>query len=438
VRLEADLSSSPPPADIIIAGAGAAGLSAAIALADAGFSVVCIGRFDLEARGRTVALFEGSLRFYRALGLWPQLADLASPIETISMIDDTGAAFRAPTVTFSASEIGLPAFGANIENNRLVETLAAIAQPRPGLTLHQALLTDIVFEKDRVRVVTDSGAQYEAKLLIAADGRRSLGRGKAGIGARSWTYPQVALTVLLAHDQPHRQISTEFHTRSGPCTLVPLPARGDAPYRSSLVWLMSAGDAKRRAALSPEALAAEIEQQVHAYLGAMRLDGPPGFFPMTGLRVSRLAGHRIALIGEAAHVFPPLAAQGLNLGLRDTASLVEILEDARNSGRDIGAAATLASYSLERRSDISVRTHGIDILNRSLLTDLIPIHFLRSAGLLAFSMVGPLRRAIMREGILPHGHVPRLMRAQPLGPKKLNDPALRRNRPKRNQPPRLT
>jgi 2-octaprenyl-6-methoxyphenol hydroxylase len=145
----------------------------------------------------------------------------------------------------------------------------------------------------------------------------------------------------------------------------------------------------------------------------MRLDGQPGFFPMTGLRVSRLAGHRIALIGEAAHVFPPLAAQGLNLSLRDTANLVEILEDARSLGQDIGTAAALAPYSLERRSDISVRTHGIDILNRSLLTDLIPIDFLRSAGLLAFSMIGPLRRAIMREGILPHGHLPRLMRAEP-------------------------
>jgi 2-octaprenyl-6-methoxyphenol hydroxylase len=115
------------------------------------------------------------------------------------------------------------------------------------------------------------------------------------------------------------------------------------------------------------------------------------------------------LIGEAAHVFPPLAAQGLNLSLRDTANLVEVLEDARTAGRDIGTASTLNPYTLERSNDISVRTHGIDVLNRSLLTDLVPIDFLRSAGVLAFSMIGPLRRAIMREGILPHGHLPRLM-----------------------------
>jgi len=403
------LSAHRPAIDIIVAGAGAAGLSAAIALSKAGFRTLCIGRFDLEAHGRTVALFEGSLRFYRALGLWPDLSPLACPIDAISMIDDTGSAFRAQSVTFAAREIGLPAFGANIENNALVEALAEIARHQPGLTLHEDLLSDVSFQKDSVFATTQNGLEFEAKLLIAADGRRSVGRRKAGIGARAWTYPQVALTAFLTHEYPHQQISTEFHTRSGPCTLVPLPAKGDAPHRSSLVWLMSAGDAKRRAALDAAALANEIERQVHSHLGSIQVNGKLGFFPMAGLRVSRLSGHRIALIGEAAHVFPPLAAQGLNLSLRDTANLVEILEDARGLGRDIGTASTLTPYGVERRSDISVRTHGIDILNRSLLTDLVPIDFLRSAGLLAFSMIGPLRRAIMREGILPTGHLPRLM-----------------------------
>ncbi len=412
--------SSGRPADIIVAGAGAAGLSAAIAFADAGFHTLCIGGLDLEARGRTVALFEGSLRFYRALGLWPRLSRLAEPIEAISMIDDTGGAFRARTMTFSAREIGLPAFGANIENNALVEALTAIAREKPGLTLLEGFLKDISFDRDIVHAVAEDGSQFDAKLLVAADGRRSLGRSKAGIGARAWSYPQTALTVFLAHEHSHRRFSTEFHTRSGPCTLVPLPAKAGAPHRSSLVWLMNGVDAKRRAGLSPEALAGEIERQVHAHLGAMRLDGTPGFFPMAGLRVSRLAGHRIALVGEAAHVFPPLAAQGLNLSLRDIANLVEVLEDARSADRDIGAAASLTAYSAERHSDISVRTLGIDVLNRSLLSDLVPVDFMRSAGFMAFSMIGPLRRAIMREGILPHGHLPRLMQPFPAHKKALH------------------
>jgi 2-octaprenyl-6-methoxyphenol hydroxylase len=403
------LNQQSPAIDIIVAGAGAAGLSAAIALADAGFRTLCIGRLDLEAHGRTVALFEGSLRFYRALGLWQQLSSIACPIEAISMIDDTGSAFRARTVTFSAHEIGLPALGANIENNALVEALADIARNKPNLTLRDDFLSDADFQTDRVGVIAEDGTRFEAKLLVAADGRRSIGRRKAGIGARAWTYPQIALTAFLAHELPHKHASTEFHTRSGPCTLVPLRAKGEALHRSSLVWLMSASDAKRRAALDASALAKEIEDQVHAHCGGVRVEGQLGIFPMAGLRVSRLSGHRIALIAEAAHVFPPLAAQGLNLSLRDTANLVEILEDARIMGQDLGTTATLAAYGLERRSDISMRTYGIDILNRSLLTELAPVDFLRSTGLLAVSMIGPLRRAMMREGILPHGHLPRLM-----------------------------
>ncbi len=409
------MSSPPPTIDIIVAGAGAAGLSAAIALADSGFQTLCVGRFDFEAHGRTVALFEGSLRFYRSLGLWPQLAPLSCPIAAISMIDDTGSPFRARTLTFASAEIGLPAFGANIENNALVKALAAIARDRPNLTLHEDFISDVNFEKDVVKVTTQNGSAFEAKLLAAADGRRSIGRRKANIGARAWTYPQVALTAFLAHDDPHKSISTEFHTRFGPCTLVPLSATDEAPHRSSLVWLMSASDAKRRAGLNREALAKEIERQVHSHLGAIRVEGQLGFFPMAGLRVSRLAAHRIALIGEAAHVFPPLAAQGLNLSLRDSANLVEILEDARARGQDIGSAASLASYTLERQNDISVRTLGIDVLNRSLLTNLIPVNFLRSAGLSALSMIGPLRRALMREGILPQGHLPRLMQVSKAG-----------------------
>ncbi len=398
--------------DILVAGAGAAGLSAAIALNLAGFTVACVGHVDRRANGRTVALFESSLRFYKALGLWPRFRDAAAALEKITMVDATNAQFRAPSVSFAAHEIGLSAFGANIETDVLVDRLAAIAGESPGLILHEGLIEDIAFNPDAIEAILAGGGRVAAKLVVAADGRNSLVRAKAGIGARSWTYPQVALTVLLAHARPHRNISTEFHTRAGPCTLVPLRARADKPHRSSLVWLMSAAEADRRRALAPDALAREVEEQVRHILGAMELDGPCGFFPMAGMRVASLYGHRIALIGEAAHVFPPLAAQGLNLSLRDSAALVETLEDARACGVDIGSTAALKPYGAARRGDISLRTNGVDLLNRSLLLELMPVDLLRGAGLFAFSMIGPLRRALMREGVLPHGPLPRLMQAQ--------------------------
>jgi 2-octaprenyl-6-methoxyphenol hydroxylase len=400
-------------ADILVAGAGAAGLSAAITLAQAGFFVVCVGHVDTRANGRTVALFEASLRFYKALGVWPHFRGKTAPLARIAMIDATGARFPVPSVSFAASEIGLAAFGENIENNGLVEGLAEIAAATKNLVLHEGMISDISFDADAVRATLADGQCVTAKLVAAADGRGSLARTKAGIGTRVWTYPQIAFTALLSHAKPHRNISTEFHTRSGPCTLVPLCVAENKPNRSSLVWLMSPEAAERRRALSNSELAQEIEDQVNSLLGKIEIDGPGGFFPMAGMSANRLVGHRIALVGEAAHIFPPLAAQGLNLSLRDSAALAEVLEDARALGHDIGSVQTLKTYASARRSDIFLRTNGVDILNRALLSNLFPVDFLRGAGLFAFSMIGPLRRALMREGVLTHGTLPRLMRERP-------------------------
>jgi 2-octaprenyl-6-methoxyphenol hydroxylase len=408
------LSDPETQADILVAGAGAAGLSTAIALAQAGFSVVCAGHVDLRANGRTVALFEASLRFYKALGVWPHFRGKTAPLAKITMIDATGAWLPVPSLTFAASEIGLAAFGENIENNILVEGLADIASATGNLVLHEGMISDIRFDADAVRATLTDGHCITAQLAAAADGRKSLVRTQAGIGTRSWAYPQIAFTALLSHAKPHRNISTEFHTRSGPCTLVPLRAAPGRPNRSSLVWLMSASEAERRGALPQPLLEQEIESQVDSLLGNIEIDGPSGFFPMAGMSANRLTGHRVALIGEAAHIFPPLAAQGLNLSLRDAAALVEALEDARALGADIGSVQTLKAYENARRSDIFLRTNGVDILNRSLLADLFPVDFLRGAGLLAFSTIGPLRRALMREGVLTHGTLPRLMRERPL------------------------
>jgi 2-octaprenyl-6-methoxyphenol hydroxylase len=408
------LSSSNTETDILVAGAGAAGLSVALALAQAGFSVVCVGHIDRRANGRTVALFEASLRFYKSLGVWPHFRGKTAPLEKIAMIDSTDTRFPVPSVSFAASEIGLAAFGENIENNVLVDGLAQIARASANLILHEGMISDIRFEAESAHADLADGHRVTASLVVAADGRSSLARTKAAIGTRAWAYPQIAFTALLSHAKPHRNISTEFHTRSGPCTLVPLRATENRPNRSSLVWLMSAEMAERRRALSESELAGEIEDQVGSLLGRIEIEGPGGFFPMAGMSANRLFGHRVALVGEAAHIFPPLAAQGLNLSLRDSAALVEVLEDARELGRDIGAVATLANYAKARRGDIFIRTNGVDILNRSLLSDFFPVDFLRGAGLFAFSAIGPLRRALMREGVLTHGTLPRLMQPPPL------------------------
>jgi 2-octaprenyl-6-methoxyphenol hydroxylase len=392
--------------DVAVVGAGAAGLAAALASAQAGIRTALVGRHAPVADGRTVALLDGSVRFLGALGAWEAVAPHASPLCTLQIIDDTGSLFRPPPVRFQAAEIGLDAFGWNVESARLVESLRVRARAQKNLTLVEADAAGAAPGEAVARLTLADGGTVAAKLVVGADGARSPLRAASGVRVRDWTYPQSAITTILAHDRPHRDVSTEFHTRSGPFTLVPLPGG----YRSSLVWVTGEGAARRLAALDDAALGQAVERQARAMLGAMRVDGPRGLVPMRGLSVSSPVAQRLALVGEAAHVFPPIGAQGLNLGLRDAAALRDALVAAARDGRDPGTRPVLDGYARSRRLDAAARTAAVDLLNRSLLTDLVPVDALRGLGLLAMSYLGPLRRVVMREGVLPRLGAPELMR----------------------------
>jgi 2-octaprenyl-6-methoxyphenol hydroxylase len=392
--------------EIVVVGAGAAGAAAALALARDGFRTCLIGPPETRADGRTVALLDGSVRLFRALGVWPALERRAAPMATMRLVDDTGSLFRPPPVEFHAAEIGLDAFGWNIENIALVEALLEAPGPE-NLTLIDKKAVKIEREQHVADITLETGSSVSARLLVAADGRNSLLRAQAAIRTRTWSYPQTALTAILTHDRDHRDASTEFHTREGPFTLVPLQGR-----RSSLVWVMSPERAQTMAALANDEFALAVERQAYSMLGRMKVAGPRGAFPMRGLSVERYHAERLALVGEAAHVFPPIGAQGLNLGLRDAASLRDAVVDAREAGKDIGSAAALAQYQRSRDLDVRLRTAAVDGLNRTLLAGLLPVDLLRGAGLLALSAIGPLRRTVMREGVLPRISAPRLMREE--------------------------
>lgn len=376
--------------DIAIVGAGAVGLAAALALAAAGREVVLFGQASAPRDGRTIALLDGSWRLLGALGLTDALDAIAAPLAVMRLVDDTGSLFRQPPVEFKAAELGLPAFGWNVENAGLVEALAARAASEPRIRMVAQAVTEIVPGADSVRLAGDGFVPVEARLVVGADGRRSRVREAAGITAREWSYPQVALTAILAHRREHRDASTEFHTRAGPCTLVPMSGR-----RSSLVWLLEPHEADRLAAMDDGDFARSVERQTHSILGAMTVAGPRGRVPMGGLSVDRFGAARMALVGEAAHVFPPIGAQGLNLGLRDVAAL----QDAVAGSDDPGEAAALARYDGARQADVRLRTGAVDALNRTLLADLLPADLMRGAGLLALSQIAPLRRLVMRQGL---------------------------------------
>jgi len=408
------MNRAPPAAvscEVLVVGAGLAGLVAAIGFERAGFDVVLCGSPDRAANGRTVALFDASIRLLDRLGLWPGVEAEAAPLRTLRIVDDTGALWSPPPIEFRSSEIGLDAFGWNIENARLLVSLTRAAQAATGLRIVDGRAAAYEFGEDRATARCEDGTVIAAKLIAAADGRGSPARKAAGIDATTRPYPQSALTAILTHARPHRDASTEFHTRTGPFTLVPLPDSAAGAGRSSLVWLMANPAARRRAALDDADLAAAIETQCQSMLGRMAIEGPRGLFPMVSQSAARLVGPRLALIGDAGHVFPPIGAQGLNLGLRDVAHLIEAAREARSVGRDIGAPAALSRYADARRPDVALRSGAVNGLNASLLAALPPIDLLRGLGLTALASIGPLRRFVMREGVAPHFSTPKMMRA---------------------------
>lgn len=404
-----DLSTAAGQCDVEVAvvGGGPAGLVCAIALKAAGVDTLLVAPAAAPDH-RTTALLAGSVTALETLGVWETCRPHAAALSAIRIVDNTARLFRAPEVLFTAAEIGLEAFGHNIKNRRLLAALeahvAAVAIPR----LTTAALGMAV--DDQAVTIAHPGGTVRARLAIGADGARSLCRDAAGIGTKRRTYPQAALTLNLAHARSHDDTSTEFHTETGPFTLVPLPGR-----RSSLVCVLRPEDAEALAAQSDAALSREVERRAHSLLGALQVEPGRGFFPLAVETAETIARGRIALIGEAAHVVPPIGAQGLNLGLRDAAAIAEIVAEARHDNRDPGEPAVLAHYAAERRVDVASRTVAVDLLNRSLLTDFIPAQALRGLSLYLVDRIGPLRRALMREGVAPTAaQQPRLMRGERL------------------------
>jgi 2-octaprenyl-6-methoxyphenol hydroxylase len=387
-----------------VIGGGPAGLIAALALAHFKVPVTLVARRPAGIDNRTTALLAGSVAALEALGVWEACREHAAPLRVMRIADDTSRLWRAPEVRFEADEIGLPAFGWNIENSRLVAALWERVRVTPGLSHVDAAARSIEIDDSRVVVAPADGAPFKVALAIGADGRHSLCRKAAGIAMTERTTPQTALTYIIKHSRPHHDISTEFHTEHGPFTVVPLPGN-----RLSIVCVVAPREAERLAGLSGASLDAEIERRCHSILGKVEVEPGHGAFPLVVATAERAAAHRVALVGEAAHVFPPIGAQGLNLGLRDAATIAEVAGEVPTGG-DVGADAVTAEYERRRRSDIGGRIFAVDILNRSLLSDLLPVQGMRGLGLYALDHVGILRRALMREGVAPAAATPALMR----------------------------
>jgi 2-octaprenyl-6-methoxyphenol hydroxylase len=376
--------------DVAVVGGGAIGFAAALTAAIGGHRTVLFAPPAYFPPGRTAALLQGSIDLLSDLDVWPALVRHSAPIRGIRIVDATRRLIRAPETTFYASEIGFSAFGFNVPNGELVDALRRHAAAFDALTLVPQSVESVLHEAERA-VLRSSGDRFAARLVVAADGARSVARKAAGISVRRWSYRQAALVATLCVEHPHQGVSTEFHTESGPFTLVPLP--GD---RMSLVWVDRPHATEIAKELADTAFNHMAEERARFIHGAMRLDSRPEVYPLSAALADRFAARRTVLAGEAAHVFPPIGAQGLNLGFRDIAALRHVL--ARHF-RDPGEPAALASYHAARQADVRMRTLAVDLLNRSLLTDFLPVQAARGIGIAVISALPVLRRALMRQGL---------------------------------------
>lgn len=379
--------------DIAVIGAGPAGQIAAIAMARGGRRVVLIGPEPDGSDRRTTALMDQSLAMLERFGLWETLKAQAAPLAVMQIVDGTKRLLRAPTVAFRSAEIGLDAFGYNVPNAALLKTLSAAVAAEPLISRMPTSAETIDAGLDMVSIGFADGQSVTAAFVIGADGRRSKTRESAGVDVKTWSYPQTAVVMNFSHSLPHQNTSTEFHTETGPFTQVPLPGT-----RSSLVWVVAPQDADRLMSLSSEQLSGEVEGRMQSMLGKVTVEDGVQAWPLSGMTATRYGKGRSAFVGEAGHAFPPIGAQGLNLSLRDIAALEEILID--------GSAAPIAAdcgdrFDRKRRVDIASRTASVDLLNRSLLSGLLPVQMLRAAGLQVLASVAPLRNLVMQEGVAP-------------------------------------
>jgi 2-octaprenyl-6-methoxyphenol hydroxylase len=378
--------------EILVAGAGPAGMIAALAFADAGFPVTLAGPPAPPDDRRTTALMMPSLAFLKELGLFDALTERAAPLRAMRIVDGTSRLVRSPTVTFRASEIGETAFGYNIPNKHLLNCLEAAVRGNGAIEWRESLVSGYRLSDDEAVAELD-GDTITARLVVAADGRTSPAREAAGIRTHRHGHAQSALVLNFAHTREHGDISTEFHTETGPFTQVPLPGR-----RSSLVWVVRPQTATGLMEMGDGVISEEIERRMQSMLGKVEVEPGRQVYPLSSAMPSRFGARRVALVGEAAHLFPPIGAQGLNLGVRD---IQDLLATARASRGDPGTPATLLRYDARRRPDIMARSGAVNMLNYSLLSDFLPAQLMRGAGIGLLAGFAPLRGFFMREGLRP-------------------------------------
>ncbi|EAQ05002.1 2-octaprenyl-6-methoxyphenyl hydroxylase [Pseudooceanicola batsensis HTCC2597] len=394
--------------DIVISGGGVAGLTAAAVFGTAGHSVLLCDPAppvtEGEAEGadlRTTAFLQPARGLLEDAGLWSRLADHAAPLRVMRIVD-AGGPPPEPRVTrdFDAADISSGPFGWNLPNWLLRREMLGRLDDLPNVDFRPGTGTETLLTREReARVGLSDGSRVRCRLVIAADGRTSPMREAAGIGVRTTRYGQKALAFAVTHPIPHENVSTEIHRSGGPFTLVPLPDREGLPC-SAVVWMEDGPEALRLSRLPEPAFEAAMMERSCGLFGPLTLVTRRSVWPIVTQVADRMAGERIALLAEAAHVVPPIGAQGLNMSLGDLRCLRD-LAAARPEG--LGDRRMLETYDRRRHPEVRLRAAGIDALNRASRISAQPLRDLRAAGLAALYGAPPVRRMLMQMGLGARG-----------------------------------
>jgi 2-octaprenyl-6-methoxyphenol hydroxylase len=404
--------------DVAIGGGGPLGRTLALALArlgPRGFRIALIGAEPVGASrnsagdARSLALSAASKNLLSALDLWPKLAPSVQAIETIEVTDSALNAGLRPHLLGFDNELGEYGKGAfMVEHADLARVLGDAVAAEPAITLYeQDRATGFTSEPFAVEISLERAGPIAASLLVAADGKRSALRERAGIKCVGWSYPQVGIVTTVAHERPHHGKAVQHFLPSGPFAILPLTGN-----RSSIVWTE---DAELGAAImdaGEDRFLEELGKRFGHRLGAISLAGPRQSFSFDMQIARNFVADRFALIGDAAHVVHPLAGQGLNIGMRDVAALSETLIETARLGLDIGGTVPLERYERWRRFDSAFSAAVMDGLNRLFSNDSAPLRALRDLGLGIVDRVPAVKRFLVSEAAGRTGTVPCLLRGE--------------------------
>lgn len=390
--------------DVFIAGGGIAGMIASLSFASLGYTVICvdptapvIDRTAARADMRSTAFLQPSKDLLTEIGLWQRLQPHAAALQIMRIVD-AGGKTHSPRIEteFNADEISDQPFGWNFPNWLLRRECLSMMQTQENITFKTNVSVSGIETRANVAYITLSNAEkVTAKLLVAADGRDSKVRTELQIDVRTMRYGQKALAFTVNHPIAHQNVSTEIHRSGGPFTLVPLPDQDDMPT-SAIVWMERAAEAMRLKALAPDAFEAALNKRSCGILGPLTLTSSRTIWPIISQYAKHMCAERTALIAEAAHVVPPIGAQGLNMSLGDLKALYDL---AKANPGDIGSKEMLDKYHKARHPEVKLRILGIDALNRASMLSSRPMRDLRALGLKAIYGLAPVRKSLMKAGL---------------------------------------